>query len=209
MNILQEIILPIAPFIGIVLLLSLILFLLKSRDTEAAFFLMTTAFVVVICISIIWKSSEIDTKFGNLSQYAFSDIEEDIDGAEVLGLNYKTSKLSLKLKSGDVKEYTLTHYPVRITNPESVDKGLSSALYAYVWTHCIESPATILDWDENTKQMTYKLGNSSSYQVVKMGVETFYKPEVARSSSSRTAIDTLRDVAIGYTFYKAVTGGFK
>lgn len=45
--------------------------------------------------------------------------------------------------------------------------------------------------------MTYKLGNSSSYQVVKMGVETFYKPEVARSGSSRTAMDTLRDVAIG------------
>lgn len=209
MNILQEIILHIAPFIGILLFLSLILFLLKSGNTEAAFFLMTTLFVVVICISIIWKSSEIDTKFGNLSQYAFSDIEEDIDGAEVLGLDYKTSKLSLKLKSGDVKEYTLTHYPVRITNPESVDEGLSSALYSYLWTHCIESPATILDWDKTTKQMTYKLGNSSSYQVVKMGVETFYKPEVARSGSSRTAIDTLRDVAIGYTFYKAVTGGFK
>lgn len=209
MNILQEIILPIAPFIGILLFLSLILFLLKSGNTEAAFFLLITSFVVVICISILWKSSEVNTKFGNLSQYAFSDIEDDVNGAEVLGLDYKTSKLSLKLKSGDVKEYTLTHYPVRITNPESVDKGLSSALYAYLWTHCIKSPATILDWDENTKQMTYKLGNSSSYQVVKMGVETFYKPEVARSSSSRTAMDTLRDVAIGYTFYKAVTGGFK
>lgn len=209
MNILQEIILPIAPFIVILLFLSLILFLLKSGNTEAAFFLLVTSFVVVICTSILWKSSEIDTKFGNLSQYAFSDIEDDINGAEVLGLDYKTSKLSLKLKSGDVKEYTLTHYPVRITNPESVDEGLSSALYAYLWTSHIESPATILDWDENTKQMTYKLGNSSSYQVVKMGVETFYKPEVARSSSSRTAIDTLRDVAIGYTFYKAVTGGFK
>lgn len=209
MNILQEIILPIAPFIGILLFLSLILFLLKSGNTEAAFFLLVTSFVVVICISILWKSSEIDTKFGNLSQYAFSDIEDDVDGAEVLGLNYKTGKLSLKLKSGDVKEYTLTHYPVRITNPESVDEGLSSALYAYLWTSRIESPATILDWDENTKQMTYKLGNSSSYQVVKMGVETFYKPEVARSGSSRTTMDTLRDVAIGYTFYKAVTGGFK
>lgn len=209
MNILQEIILPIAPFIGILLFLSLILFLLKSGNTEAAFFLLVTSFVVAICISILWKSSEVNTKFGNLSQYAFSDIEDDVDGAEVLGLDYKTSKLSLKLKSGDVKEYTLTHYPVRITNPESVDEGLSSALYAYLWIHCIESPVTIVDWDENTKQMTYKLGNSSSYQVVKMGVETFYKPEVARSGSSRTAIDTLRDVAIGYTFYKAVTGGFK
>lgn len=209
MNILQEIILPIAPFMGILLFLSLILFLLKSGNTEAAFFLLVISFVVVICISILWKSSEIDTKFGNFSQYAFSDIEDGADGAEVLGLDYKTSKLTLKLKSGDVKDYILTHYPVRITNPESVDEGLSSALYAYLWTNHIESLATILDWDENTKQMTYKLGNNSSYQVVKMGVETFYKPEVARSGSSRTVIDTLRGVAIGYTFYKAVTGGFK
>lgn len=86
---------------------------------------------------------------------------------------------------------------------------MSSALYAYLWTSHISSPATILDWDENTKQMTYKLENNSSYQVVKMGVETFYKPEVAKSSNSRGVMDTLRDIAIGYTFYKATTGGFK
>lgn len=209
MNILQEIVLPIAPFIGILLFLSLMLFLLKSGHTDIAFFLITMSFIISIGVAIGVHSYDVDTKFGNLSQYAFSDIEDDVDRAEVLGLDYKTSKLTLRLKSGDVKDYILTHYPVRITNPESVDEGLSSALYAYLWTHCIESPATILDWDENTKQMTYKLGNNSSYQVMKMGVETFYKPEVARSGNSRTAMDTLRDLAIGYTFYKAVTGGFK
>ena len=138
------------------------------------------------------------------------DKEDDTNGAEVLGLDYKTSKLTLKLASGNIEEYTLTHYPVRITNPESVDEKLSSALYAYLWTSHISSPATILDWDENTKQMTYKLENNSSYQVVKMGVETFYKPEVQQArNSSRGAMDTLRDIAIGYTFYKATTGGFK
>lgn len=87
---------------------------------------------------------------------------------------------------------------------------MSSALYAYLWTSHINSPATILDWDENPKQMTYKLENNSSYQVVKMGVETFYKPEIQQArSSSRGAMGTLRDIAIWYTFYKATTGGFK
>lgn len=91
-----------------------------------------------------------------------------------------------------------------------MDEKLSSALYAYLWNSHIASPATILDWDENTKQMTYRLGNNSSYQVVKMGVETFYKPEVQQArSSSRGTMDTLRDIVIGYTFYKAVTGGSK
>ena len=192
-----------------ILFLILLLALLKSGYTEVVTFLLFGMFAVTVCLVMVTQSNEVDTKFGNFSQYAFSDMPDDTKGAEVLGLDYKTSKLTLKLASGNVEEYTLTHYPVRITNPESVDEGLSSALYAYLWTNRIESPATILDWDENTKQMTYKLGNSSSYQVVKMGMETFYKPEVAKSSNSRTVMDTLRDVAIGYTFYKAVTGGFK
>lgn len=210
MNMLLEIILPIAPFLGILLFLILLLVLLKAGHTDIAFFIMTVSFVITICVTIGVHSHDVETKFGKISQYVFSDIEDDIDGAEVLGLDYKTSKLTLKLRSGDMKKYVLTHYPVRITNPESVDEDLSSALYAYLWSHCIDSPATIVDWDENTKQMTYRLGNNSSYQVVKMGVETFYKPEVQQArSSSRSAMDTLRDVAIGYTFYKAVTGGFK
>lgn len=210
MNIWSEIILPIIPFLGMLLFLVVLLFLLKSGYTEVVSFLLFGMFVVAICLVMVTQSNKVNTKFGNFSQYAFSDMPDNTDGAEVLGLDYKTSKLTLKLASGDVKDYILTHYPVRITNPESVDEKLSSALYAYLWTSHVSYPATILDWDENTKQMTYKLENNSSYQVVKMGVETFYKPEIQQArSSSRGTMDTLRDIAIGYTFYKAATGGFK
>ena len=206
MNIWSEIILPIIPFLGMLLFLILLLVLLKSGYTEVVTFLLFGMFAVTICLLIVTQSNEVNTKFGNFSQYAFSDMPDDTSGAEVLGLDYKTSKLTLKLASGDVKDYTLTHYPVRIVNPESVDEKLSSALYAYLWTSHISSPATILDWDENTKQMTYKLENNSSYQVVKMGVESFYKQDVQQARGSSNA---LRDALIGYTFYKAVTGGFK
>lgn len=210
MNILQEIILPIVPFLGIILFLVILLYLLKSGYTDAVYCLLLVMVGGAICLAMVTQSNEVNTKFGNFSQYAFSDMIDDTNGAEVLGLDYKTSKLTLKLASGNIEEYTLTHYPVRITNPESVDEKLSSALYAYLWTSHISSPAIILDWDENTKQMTYKLENNSSYQVVKMGVETFYKPEVQQArNSSRGVMDTLRDIAIGYTFYKATTGGFK
>ena len=210
MNIWSEIILPIVPFLGMLLFLILLLVLLKSGYTEVVTFLLFTMFVVTVCLVMVTHSNEVNTKFGNFSQYAFSDMPDNTDGAEVLGLGYKTSKLTLKLASGDVKEYTLTHYPVRITNPESVDEKLSSALYAYLWTSHISSPATILDWDENTKQMIYRLGNSTYNQVVKMGVESFYKQDVQQArGSSRGTMDTLRDIAIGYTFYKATTGGFK
>ena len=206
MNIWSEIILPIVPFLGILLFLILLLVLLKSGYTEVVTFLLFTIFAVTVCLAMVTQSNEVNTKFGNFSQYAFSDMTDDTNGAEVLGLDYKTSKLTLKLASGNIEEYTLTHYPVRITNPESVDEKLSSALYAYLWTSHISSPATILDWDENTKQMTYRLGNSTHNQVVKMGVESFYKQDVQQARNSSNA---LRDVAIGYTFYKAATGGFK
>lgn len=206
MNIWSEIILPIVPVLGMLLFLILLLVLLKSGYTEVVTFLLFTMFAVTVCLVMVTQSNKVNTKFGNFLQYAFSDVPDDTSGAEVLGLDYKTSKLTLKLASGDVKDYTLTHYPVRIVNPESVDEKLSSALYAYLWTSHISSPATILDWDENTKQMTYRLGNSTSNQVVKMGVESFYKQDVHQASGSSNA---LRDALIGYTFYKAVTGGFK
>lgn len=206
MNIWSEIILPIVPFLGILLFLILLLVLLKSGYTEVVTFLLFTMFAVTVYLAMVTQSNEVNTKFGNFSQYAFSDMTDDTNGAEVLGLDYKTSKLTLKLASGNIEEYTLTHYPVRITNPESVDEKLSSALYAYLWTSHISSPATILDWDENTKQMTYRLGNSTYNQVVKMGVESFYKQDVQQAKDSSNA---LRDALIGYTFYKAVTGGFK
>ena len=206
MNIWSEIILPIVPFLGMLLFLILLLVLLKSGYTEVVTFLLFTMFVVTVCLAMVTQSNEVNTKFGNFSQYAFSDMTDDTNGAEVLGLDYKTSKLTLKLASGNIEEYTLTHYPVRITNPESVDEKLSSALYAYLWTSHISSPATILDWDENTKQMIYRLGNSTYNQVVKMGVESFYKQDVKQVRGSSNA---LRDALIGYTFYKAVTGGFK
>lgn len=206
MNIWSEIILPNIPILGMLLFLILLLALLKSRYTEVVTFLLFAMFAVTVCLAMVTQSNEVNTKFGNFSQYAFSDMTDDTNGAKVLGLDYKTSKLTLKLASGNIEEYTLTHYPVRITNPESVDEKLSSALYAYLWTSHISSPATILDWDENTKQMTYRLGNSTYNQVVKMGVESFYKQDVQRARGSSNA---LRDALIGYTFYKAVTGGFK
>lgn len=200
-------------------ILHIILFMVMLHSTIAiglfssyAMESLAIASIRIFAISgIIYSlSDDVDMKFGNFSQYAFSDMPDNTDGAEVLGLDYKTSKLTLKLASGDVKDYTLTHYPVRIVNPESVDEKLSSALYAYLRTSHISSPATILDWDENTKQMTYRLGNSTYNQVVKMGVESFYKQDVQQARNSlRGAMDTLRDIAIGYTFYKATIGGFE
>ena len=139
MNIWSEIILPIVPLLGMLLFLILLFVLLKSGYTEIVTFLLFGMFVVTVCLLMVTRSNEVNTKFGNFSQYAFSDMPDDTSGAEVLGLDYKTSKLTLKLALGNVEEYILTHYPVRITNPESVDEKLSSALYAYLWTSHISS----------------------------------------------------------------------
>lgn len=101
MNIWSEIILPIVPFLGMLLFLILLLVLLKSGYTEVVSFLLFGMFVVTICLVMVTQSNEVSEKFGNFSQYVFSDVTDDTEGAEVLGLDYKTSKLTLKLASGE------------------------------------------------------------------------------------------------------------
>lgn len=116
--------------------------------------------------------------FNNLAQYTKNQISnEEIKGFKVLGLNYKTSKVTVKLPSGGVKEYTLTHYPVDIQNPEAVDDKISSEFYAYLWKNKISSPIRLVNWEEGTKSLTYKETYESSLYKVKLGFDGFYKPQ--------------------------------
>ena len=116
--------------------------------------------------------------FNNLVQYTKDQISnEEIKGFKVLGLNYKTSKVTVKLPSGGVKEYTLTHYPVDIQNPEAVDDKISSEFYAYLWKNKISSPIRLVNWEEGTKSLTYKETYESSLYKVKLGFDGFYKPQ--------------------------------
>lgn len=116
--------------------------------------------------------------FNNLAQYTKDQISnEEIKGFKVLGLNYKTSKVTVKLPSGGVKEYTLTHYPVDIQNPEAVDDKISSKFYAYFWKNKISSPIRLVNWEEGTKSLTYKETYESSLYKVKLGFDGFYKPQ--------------------------------
>ena len=116
--------------------------------------------------------------FNNLAQYTKDQISnEEIKGFKVLGLNYKTSKVTVKLPSGGVKEYTLTHYPVDIQNTEAVDDKISSEFYAYLWKNKISSPIRLVNWEEGTKSLTYKETHESSLYKVKLGFDGFYKPQ--------------------------------
>lgn len=116
--------------------------------------------------------------FNNLAQYTKDQISnEEIKGFKVLGLNYKTSKVTVKLSSDGVKEYTLTHYPVDIQNPEAVDDKISSEFYAYLWKNKISSPIRLVNWEEGTKSLTYKETYESSLYKVKLGFDGFYKPQ--------------------------------
>lgn len=116
--------------------------------------------------------------FNNLAQYTKDQISnEEIKGFKVLGLNYKTSKVTVKLPSGGVKEYTLTRYPVDIQNPEAVDDKISSEFYAYLWKNKISSPIRLVNWEEGTKSLTYKETYDFSLYKVKLGFDGFYKPQ--------------------------------
>lgn len=131
-------------------------------------------FVSLVVIGYIRTTS----MFNNLAQYTKDQISnEEIKGFKVLGLNYKTSKVTVKLPSGGVKEYTLIHYPVDIQNPEAVDDKISSEFYAYLWKNKISSPIRLVNWEEGTKSLTYKETYESSLYKVKLGFDGFYKPQ--------------------------------
>lgn len=114
--------------------------------------------------------------FNNLAQYTKDQISnKEIKGFRVLGLNYKTNKVTLRLPSGEVKEYTLTNYPVDIQNPEVVDDKISSDFYAYLWNNKIASPVKLINWEDGTKSLTYKKAYESQLYKIKLGFDGFYK----------------------------------
>lgn len=116
--------------------------------------------------------------FNNLAQYTKDQVSnEEIKGFKVLGFNYKTNKLTVRLLSGRVKEYTLTSYPVDIQNPEAVDDKISSEFYAYLWKNKISSPIRLINWEEGTKSLTYKKDYESSPYKIKLGFDGFYKSQ--------------------------------
>lgn len=135
--------------------------------------LIFSLFVSLILISYTRTTS----MFDNLAQYTKDQISnEEIKGFKVLGLDYETNKVIVKLSSGKVKEYTLTKYPVSIQNPEVVDDEISSDFYAYFWNNKISSPIRLVNWEEGTKSLTYKKAYESSLYTIKLGFDGFYKP---------------------------------
>lgn len=116
--------------------------------------------------------------FNNLAQYTKDQISnEEIKGFKVLGFNYKTNRLTVKLPSGKLKEYTLTNYPVDIQNPEVVGDEISSDFYAYLWNNKIASPVKLINWEEGTKSLTYKKDYENSLYKIKLGFDGFYKSQ--------------------------------
>ena len=127
---------------------------------------------------ILMGYTKTTSMFNNLAQYTKNQISnEEIKGFKVLGLNYKTNKVTLKLSSGEVKGYTLTNYPVDIENPEAVGNEISSDFYAYLWNNKIASPVRLINWEDGTKSLTYKKAHESSLHTIKLGFDGFYKPQ--------------------------------
>ena len=134
--------------------------------------LIFTLFVSLVSIGYTRTTS----MFNNLAQYTKDQISnEETKGFKVLGFNYKTNKVTIELPSGEEKEYTLTHYPVDIQNPEVVDDEISSDFYAYLWKNKISSPIRIVNWEDGTKSLTYKKTHESSLYKIKLGFDGFYK----------------------------------
>lgn len=143
----------------------------NTKNNYIPIFILTLSLFVSLVVIGYTRTTSM---FNNLAQYTKDQISNE--EIKVLGLNYKTSKVTVKLPSGGVKEYTLTNYPVDIQNPEAVDDKISSEFYAYLWKNKISSPIRLVNWEEGTKLLTYKETYESSLYKVKLGFDGFYKP---------------------------------
>lgn len=163
--------------LALVVVAGVVVYVSQTKDNDVPLFIFVfTLFVSLVAIGYTRTTS----MFNNLAQYTKDQISnEEIKGFKVLGFNYKTNKVTVELPSGKEKEYTLTHYPVDIQNPEVVDDKISSDFYAYLWKNKISGPIRLVNWEEGTKSLTYKKTYDSSLYKIKLGFDGFYKPQYA------------------------------
>lgn len=167
----------------IVIIISLVLVavcgvVMYMADAKGNYIPISIFLLSLIVSSILIAHINTTSMFNNLAKYTKDQISnEEIKGFKVLGLNYKTNRITLKLPSDEVKEYILTNYPVNIQNPEVVDDEISSDFYAYLWNNKISSPVKLVNWEESTKSLTYKKTYESSLYKIQLGFDGFYKPQ--------------------------------
>lgn len=159
--------------LALVVVAGVVVYISQTKDNDVPLFIFVfTLFVSLVAIGYTGTTS----MFNNLAQYTKDQISnEEIKRFKVLGFNYKTNKVTVELPSGEEKEYTLTHYPVNIQNPEVVDDEISSDFYAYLWNNRISSPIKLVNWEEGTKSLTYKKTYESTLHKIKLGFDGFYK----------------------------------
>lgn len=116
--------------LALIAITGMVMYIANTKNNFLPLFILVfSLFVSLILIGQTTSTS----MFNNLAQYTKDQISnEEIKGFKVLGLNYKTNKVTLKLPSGELREYTLTNYPVNIQNPEAVSDEISSGFYAYL-----------------------------------------------------------------------------
>lgn len=97
-------------------------------------------------------------KDGSLRDKAIENNNDDFIGSVALGYDVDNMTVTLRLESGEVKEYKLNYPLVSIIGYSSLDKDTLSKLSVYLYNAGYIKDVAIVYWNEDTKELVFSYG---------------------------------------------------
>lgn len=111
-------------------------------------------------------------KNSNLTQKLEGNTDDDLYNSVVLDYDVDNMIVTLKLQSGEIKDYKLGYPLVGVIGYDVLDKDTLSKLYVYLYNAGYTSNIAIVYWNENTKELIFYYELRSSYSEGFSGKET-------------------------------------
>lgn len=94
----------------------------------------------------------------SLSNKAVESTNDNFINSVALGYDVDSMVVTLRLESGEIKEYKLNSPLVSIIGYSSLDKDTLSKLSVYLYNEGYVKDVAIVYWNENTKELVFSYG---------------------------------------------------
>lgn len=125
---------------------------------DVIIFVIIIALIVVIYPKIPKYTLLSALKDGSLRDKAVESTNDNFINSVALGYDVDNMVVTLRLESGEVKEYKLNSPLVSIIGYSSLDKDTLSKLSVYLYNEGYVTDVAIVYWNENTKELVFSYG---------------------------------------------------
>lgn len=116
------------------------------------------ALIVVVYPKVPKYSLLSALKGTSLSNKAVESTNDNFINSVALGYDVDSMVVTLRLESGEIKEYKLNSPLVSIIGYSSLDKDTLSKLSVYLYNEGYVKDVAIVYWNENTKELVFSYG---------------------------------------------------